>query len=37
VTQLLSKRAEQQALGEGAAPAQPIKVPQPEQVSFTPR
>ena len=37
VTQLLSKRTEQPALGEGVAPAQPIKVPQPEQVSFTPR
>lgn len=37
VTQLLSKRTEQPALGEGAAPAQPIVVPQPEQVTFTPR
>ncbi len=34
VTQLMTKRAEPAALGEGAAPAQPIVVPQPEQVSF---
>lgn len=34
VTQLMAKRAEPAALSEGAAPAQPIAVPQPEQVSF---
>ncbi len=37
VTQLLSKRTDQPALGEGVAPAQAIIVPQPEQNSFTPR
>lgn len=34
VTQLLAKRAEPVALGEGMAPAEPLKVAQPEQVSF---
>ncbi len=34
VTQLMAKRAEPMALSEGAAPAEPIKVAQPEQVSF---
>lgn len=34
VTQLMAKRAEPVALGEGRAPAEPIKVARPEQVSF---
>ena len=34
VTQLMSKRSEQAALNVGAAPAEPIKAAQPEQVSF---
>lgn len=34
VTQLMAKRAEVPALNEGVAPAEPIRVVQPEQVSF---
>ena len=34
VTQIMSKRPEQGALNVGDAPAEPIKVAQPEQVSF---
>ncbi len=34
VTQLMAKRAEPAALGVGQAPAEPIVVAQPEQVSF---
>ena len=34
VTQIMSKRSDQAALNVGDAPAEPIKVAQPEQVSF---
>jgi len=34
VTQLMVKRGDPVALGEGRAPAEPIKVAKPEQVSF---